>query len=171
LSTGKRKISSAGIAMVTAAAVFAQITPAYSTMCPSPAEQQALDVRVLQTRLMVAALSCNAKPDYNAFVHRFHAELVPHGYALRRLFHRAYGKSARHHLNRFITRLANDESAARIAAGDTYCSDAQVLFSRVLVANNGAVTALASSLPIAGSHGIAACQPEQPDFRAANRSQ
>ncbi|MEQ8195972.1 MAG: hypothetical protein RIB59_15940 [Rhodospirillales bacterium] len=175
MPTGKRKVSrkipGTGIAVLTAAAIFAQVTPAYAMMCPSPAEQRALDVRVLQTHLMVAALSCDAKSSYNSFVNKFHAELVPHGYALRRLFKRTYGKSARHQLNRFITRLANDESASRITAGERYCPNAQMLFTRVLGAHNGYVGTLASNLPIAGSHGITACQPKQDDFKAAQRSQ
>lgn len=148
-----------------------QASPALSLVCPSTAEQHALNVRVLQTKLMVSALSCNAKPKYNSFVKRFHRELVPHGKNLRRLFHRSYGKRARYHLNKFITRLANDESAVRVSSGSQYCQNAQALFARVLSANNGYMTALANQMPFSGSHGVASCPAKKNDFRAVQRRQ
>lgn len=158
-------------AAATAIAIFMQASPALSLICPSPVEQHALNVRMLQTKLMVSALSCNAKPQYNTFVKRFQRELVPHGKNLRRMFHRTYGKRARYHLNKFITRLANDESAVRISAGSQYCQNAQSLFTRVLNTNNGYITALANQMPFSGSHGITSCPAQSNDFRSSQRRQ
>ncbi|MEL0106650.1 MAG: hypothetical protein VW802_06870 [Rhodospirillaceae bacterium] len=170
-SRRKPKAAKAAIAATAAIAIFMQASPALSLVCPSTAEQHALNVRVLQTKLMVSALSCNAKPKYNSFVKRFHRELVPHGKNLRRLFHRSYGKRARYHLNKFITRLANDESAVRVSSGSQYCQNAQALFARVLSANNGYMTALANQMPFSGSHGVASCPAKKNDFRAVQRRQ
>jgi len=157
------------LAAIIAMAVFVQASPAFSIICSSPSEQQALSMRVLQTKLMVSALSCNAKPQYNLFVKRFQRELAPHGKALRRMFHRTYGKKARYHLDKFITGLANDESAVRISAGDRYCPNAHALFTRVLSTNNGYVAALANQLPFTDSHGITSCRTKPNKFRAVQR--
>jgi hypothetical protein len=64
----KRRVVLKTVSTIAAVAIFAQASPALSMICPSPAEQHALQVRMLQTKLMVSALSCNAKPKYNSFV-------------------------------------------------------------------------------------------------------
>jgi hypothetical protein len=57
-------------AAITAVAIFAQASPALSMICPSPVEQHVFQVRMLQTKLMVSALSCNAKPQCNSFIQK-----------------------------------------------------------------------------------------------------
>jgi hypothetical protein len=97
--------------------------------------------------------------------------LAPHGKNLRCLFYRAYGKKGRYHLNKFVTRLANNESAVRASATSQYCSNALALFSRVLNTNNGYIATLAKALPFTNSHGFSSCQSKQSDFRAKQRRQ
>ncbi len=152
-------------AVILALGLFLLPLPALSKLCPTPAEKMALDVRVLQTKLMVAALSCNARNEYNSFVNRFQSALAPHGYALRKLFQRTYGKQGRYHLNRFITRLANNESSQRIAAGSQYCPAVRTLFNQVLNTDQRLITELAINLPSANSHGISCLNAPQTSYR------
>ena len=62
---------------------------------------------------------------------RFQAELVQHGSVLRGLFDRTYGSGGERELNSYITRLANESSARRIAAGASYCQDAAGQFAQI----------------------------------------
>ena len=99
--------------------------------CLRPAEQSAVQMRLLQTDLMVAALSCHRKPDYNTFAVKYRDELVRGGRTLRALFDRVHGKSARTELNSYITRLANTASMQSLNGND-YCGRMGKLFDGVL---------------------------------------
>ncbi len=112
-------------------AAVAVSSPAHAFENLTQAEREALSVRYLQSDMMVAALSCQMRDEYNATVTRFQAELVRHGSNLRGLFQRTYGSGAERELNSYVTRLANESSARRIAAGASYCNDAAGQFARV----------------------------------------
>src|SRR5512144_331772 len=73
--------------------------------CTSAANLEALNVRALQTELMVGALACGERERYNAFVQARQPELVPYAETLQRM----QGKRT----NAFVTRVAN--AAARNA--------------------------------------------------------
>ena len=103
--------------------------PAYAFENLTPAEDDALSVRRLQSDMMVAALSCQMREQYNMTVTRFESELVRHGVNLRGLFQRTYGARAEQELNSYVTRLANESSARRIAAGASYCESAAAQFT------------------------------------------
>lgn len=92
-----------------------------------------LAVRKLQTRLMVAALTCGARNEYNSFVSRYQPELVRHGRAMQRHFRKTYGAASTKHLNRYVTELANEASARSIADRANFCADSDVLFARLRV--------------------------------------
>lgn len=89
-------------------------------------------MRQLQSEMMVAALSCQMRNDYNTVVARFERELVGHGQALREYFRQAHGSRAQRELDRFITAQANQASSDMIAAGAGYCRQAGVMFEEVL---------------------------------------
>ncbi len=89
-------------------------------------------MRILQSELMVAALSCRAKTKYNTFVKKFEPVLVQSGKTLVAMFHRDHPGRAAAELNRFITRLANGASAQSINYGANYCVVAYSLFDAVL---------------------------------------
>ena len=101
--------------------------------CLRPAEQAAVQMRLVQTDLMVAALSCNRKSDYNVFAVRYRDELISGGRTLRALFARVHGKRAHSRLNSYITRLANNASMQSLQSND-YCSRMGKLFDGVLAA-------------------------------------
>ena len=119
-----------GVAAFIAAGLFAA-SPASAFDDATPAEQSALNVRTLQSDMMVAALSCQLRNDYNVMVKRFGPELARHGSALRSLFARTYGRSSEAELNKYVTRLANESSARRLHAGADYCSNAAASFAQL----------------------------------------
>lgn len=99
----------------------------------NPREQAALDVRYLQTELMVAALSCG-RPEfhqhYNVFVAKFGNSLKQHGTHLKSYFTRQYGNQATVQMDRYVTRLAN-EASLRSMQQASFCQDSVALFQRV----------------------------------------
>lgn len=95
--------------------------------------QQAFNVVGLKSALMVAALSCNEQPQYDAFMHSFQ----PHVYAAQQTmdayFHKASGSySGQKMEDDFITNLANNQSVAGIAQGQQFCTNSLAEFNAVL---------------------------------------
>ncbi|MGH8581069.1 MAG: hypothetical protein ACREVK_13465 [Gammaproteobacteria bacterium] len=108
------------------------VDPAWAEACAQPHEHTALNTRVLQTELMVAALSCGNRPLYNAFVRKFRDDLVKQGHSLRLFFARHYAGRGEKDLNIFITRLANETSQRSNADRAAFCSHASSLFHQLL---------------------------------------
>ena len=131
---GARKKARQGAALALAAGLVlaAGGAAARAAACPSPMERAALEMRVMQSELMVAALTCGARESYNAFVIKFEPDLVRHGVALRTFFKRAHGSRASAELNRFVTRLANQASQRSVADRAGYCAAASRVFEQVL---------------------------------------
>ncbi len=124
-----------GLVVVVAVVLMPMISvpvQSLAAVCSSPAETAAVQLRLLQSELVVAALSCRTKTRYNAFATKFQPTLVASGRVLVRMFklnHRRHGSAE---LNRFITRLANTASMRGIRQGAGYCRGASVLFDTVL---------------------------------------
>jgi hypothetical protein len=92
----------------------------------------AFHVRALQTELMIAALSCEARAHYNDFATKFQNVLIKHGRALKARFHQAHGRSAgEKKLNAYVTALANKTSSRQISEGDKYCARAMRTFAQL----------------------------------------
>lgn len=107
-------------------------TTAKSRICATSKDLRALNVRVLQTELMVAALSCEEHARYNSFITNYRAVLLERSRELQSFFKRTYGAGGATQLNQFITRIANDASRESQIRGDEYCSFASSLFERVI---------------------------------------
>lgn len=95
-------------------------------------ETDAVNVRILQSEMMVAALTCNMRNRYNTVVVRYQGELVTHGRVLKKMFRRDHGQSAQRELDGFVTQLANDASIRSIRGRETFCVNAQAMFSMIL---------------------------------------
>ncbi|MGZ9107161.1 MAG: hypothetical protein ACXW3M_15440 [Rhodoplanes sp.] len=104
----------------------------------------ALNTRVLQTELMVAALSCDEQQRYNAFVTNYRSHLEAQGASLRAWFGRAYGSASESELNAFVTKLANDASKRSLDAA-SYCASVGALLSEVLETPTNGYSASRSS--------------------------
>jgi hypothetical protein len=115
--------------------VATPITDAFAR-CVSAKERTAMRVRVMQTELMVAALSCRAVPGrdftghYNSFIKSHGERLVDHGQVLQSYFKTHYGADFRRRLDAFVTALANDASR-RSMNSTTFCDESVQLFQEV----------------------------------------
>lgn len=130
------------------------VDTAWAEACAQPHEHTALSARVLQTELMVAALSCGNRPLYNTFVRKFRDDLVKQGHSLRLFFARHYADRGEKDLNIFITRLANEASQRSNADRAAFCSQASSLFRQL--SNDDLLETLRDST-IAMRHRISSC--------------
>ncbi len=126
----------------------------------SDRSRQAFMVRSLQTELMVAALTCQIRPEYNAFVKRFKKHLALNGKALRKHYVKHYGDESEKRLNRYVTKLANKSSQQTINARGDYCDQARQLYEEVLVAEPELLVTLAASRPFADDNLPASCRAD-----------
>lgn len=110
-----------------------------AVVCVSAPERDSLSVRTLQTRLMVAALVCEARADYNAFVERFRPQLVGHSGTLKSYFRKAYGAGASRALDAYVTRLANEASVLSSADRAAFCRTSRQTFDALLTASASAL--------------------------------
>lgn len=119
-----------GAAFAGAVAAFqiAGTTGAAAIEAHNKAEFAALQVRMLQTEMMVAALTCNYHLEYNTFIETHGSELTRHASTLKAMFRRQHGGSAQRALDRYVTQLANDVSIRSIRTRATFCETAMGLF-------------------------------------------
>jgi hypothetical protein len=129
-----------------------------SAVCISERHWSALSIRVMQTELMVAALTCDRRESYNAFLRKYKAELISHGYQLRQFFDATYGAQGQRRLDEFVTRLANEASQRSLVDRTSYCPAGDLLFSDVMQARQN-LSLLAYKQPFSRTHGISACDP------------
>ncbi|MEQ8251035.1 MAG: hypothetical protein RIB41_07335 [Oceanibaculum nanhaiense] len=143
-----------------AVAVTVAGTPAVSfAACATPKENAALEARVLLSELMVAALSCNQRPSYNAVVARYQGEMAGTGKALKGYFARVHGARSSQELNGFVTRMANEASQRSLAEFAAFCSAAEDKFTALMDERQlHSFESFASLQPGASNHGIEACQ-------------
>jgi len=119
--------------------------PARAGSCASADEVEAFRLRHLQSRLMVAALSCGQQDAYNAFVTRHKAELGGFGPRLIAYYKRAGGGTMA--LNRYITELANAAAAIRADDPVAFCTHTWNVFWE-LEQNPGRLADLAAANPL-----------------------
>jgi hypothetical protein len=111
-------------------ALLAQTADAAS--CASLSEKRSLEMRALQSELMVAALACGKKPEYNQYVNLFASDLQWQGKQLRDYFQRLYGKQSDRALNQFVTQMANQASRLSLTLKSAeYCNQATQLFKKI----------------------------------------
>jgi hypothetical protein len=112
------------LAMATAASAAA-------AECATAADAAALRSRAVQTELMVAALACEQRDNYNAFVERFRPALLREAQAFKAYFRRANGGAAEPAMSRFVTRLANVASQRSLADPAAFCAAAATAFDEL----------------------------------------
>ena len=150
----RRKLT---IVLATAASLLAG--PAMA-MCLDNSERQAITTRVLQTELMVAALTCGQQGEFNTFARKFEGELVSQGKLLRAAFQRNYGGQGEPRLNALVTRLANEASQRSISGRAEFCPRSAELFDVVLNTPPAALSSLAEQQPFSSAHGVSECSKE-----------
>lgn len=139
--------------------VWVSAQPAKADACADRDARRALEVRVLQSELMVAALTCGQRQSYNAFVTTFKPLLKDQGAELRAFFVEQYGLSdgpAR--LNRMVTQLANVASQRSLGQPTAdFCAQTVERFQAVLNANSQDLLQLAHASSSASDHGVRSC--------------
>lgn len=103
---------------------------------PAHLEGEEFDVTGLKSELMVTALSCNEQDRYNAFVAKFHSELIDEEAALNSYFRRAFGSGAQKAHDDYITQLANVQADKGLQAGVAFCQQRMSMFDEVQVLDN-----------------------------------
>lgn len=128
-----------GLAMALALAAASVVNSTGSAQAFQPRdsrETDAVNVRILQSEMMVAALTCNMRNRYNTVVVRYQGELVSHGRVLKKMFRRDHGQRAQKELDGFVTQLANDASIRSIREREAFCVNANAMFSTILAGQN-----------------------------------
>ncbi|MBF0247293.1 MAG: hypothetical protein HQL36_04380 [Alphaproteobacteria bacterium] len=132
-----------------------------ANICATTRDRAALEVRVLQSELMVAALTCRQKADYNAFVTRYKPQLKSFGRDLRAFYDQAFGQhSGERQMNKLVTRLANGASQRSLSVAPVdYCAETAQRFQTLLgKPNTERLLQIASTAPAAQSHGVPTCR-------------
>ena len=114
------------LAVVAMVGTIGQSLPARALPCAQQEEARAFNLRHLQSRLMVAALSCDQKDAYNGFVKRFLNELSSGGKTFVAYFQRT-GLGAPG-LNKHVTDLANAAGHQRAVDPNAYCEKTWQMF-------------------------------------------
>jgi hypothetical protein len=125
--------------------------------CALRAEKAALDMRVLQTELVVAALNCKQSDKYNTFVHKFESKLTDLGAAFRQYFVRVYGEAGETRMNELVTRLANAAVIRSWDWGAYYCPTEAQMFDYVLWLKPDQLVSFAASRPYIHDHDVQGC--------------
>jgi hypothetical protein len=138
---------------------------AHAQQCANDKTIQAMQIRIAQTELMVAGLSCKQYDEYagvantkryNEFVTRYQPTLMNDGHrVLKRYF------PTEQRLNDYLTRLANEAQLRGNVNMAIFCTQAAKIYDDLL--NHGAVelASYSASLPMASRHGHTPCN-EQP---------
>lgn len=126
------------VATVAVAATMVAGSVSATEISITPKERASLEMRVMQSELMVAALSCSSADRYNAFVTRYKNELVDHGKTMQSLFKRVHGGNAFNQINSFVTRMAN-EASLKMIQNTHFCDETGEMF-QVLLQGGGAAT-------------------------------
>ena len=113
--------------------------------CTSASNLEALNVRALQTELMVGALACGERERYNAFIQARQPELLPYAQTLQRM----QGKRT----NAFVTRVAN------AAARNANCVTISALFDEAMDPGNS-LSSIAAKDALVSRHGYQVCAPK-----------
>lgn len=100
--------------------------------CVPRSTQQALDVIGLRSTLMVSALACGMRPQYDAFMHRFQPHVLAAQHEMDAYFHRLHGRAGQRHEDTYVTGLANVQARAGEIQGPHFCDSSRTLFNKVL---------------------------------------
>ncbi len=101
-------------------------------ICARPAEKAAVGVSALVSQLQLITMTCGTRDKYNALIRHLRPALVTKEKNLRAFFARAYGKRGQTEHDKYITELANLQSALALKSGDRFCSVSSGMFDQVM---------------------------------------
>ncbi len=100
--------------------------------CASMADQAAFEVQALRSELVVLATGCHDDEEYNAFIHRYQADLQANERTISAYFQHRYGKAGQTEHDKFVTELANAMSRQGSDLGGDFCPRNGLIFNEVL---------------------------------------
>jgi len=107
-----------------------------AAQCMQAAEKTAFDVRALQSQLMIAALTCEQRDEYNTFVERHQRALSGAHQQITSYFGRKYGSAGEQQRDEYITDLANAQSQEVIRQGSSFCYHMRSFVQQALMLPN-----------------------------------
>ena len=114
-------------------------------------------------------MTCHTRDQYNALIPRLRPALATKEKNLSAFFKRAYGKQGQTEHDRYITELANLQSALALKSGDRFCSTNSGMFDQVMpLSTVGQLASYAQSKPIQQALAVDEC-PLAPTAKAAPR--
>jgi len=125
--------------------------------CAKDDEVTAIQASAIQQQLMVAALTCNAVDNFNAFQRGFATELRISDANLMKMFKRFYGRGGEREYHAFKTRLANDSSMRSIHDNQGYCAAAQVVFAAALTPQKPTLVNFVSGVQVQETSPFSSC--------------
>lgn len=137
------------------------------TRCLTPVEKTAFEVRMLQTELMVATLTCRGvgnrdfSGQYATFVNRHRDGLKSQSTVFQGHFSRAYGSGGQTQLDRYVTSLANEYSRASMTGAGAFCDQQGPLFERAATVPPQDLQRFAAERAANRSIGIPVCAEQQ----------
>lgn len=109
-------------------------------------------MRMLQTELVVGALSCKLTPRYNEFVGAYRDELM----GAHRVLLRHFGRESR--LEDYKSKTANEASQRSLANITEFCLYTSALYDKLLGPERPKLMAFVGGEPVASRHGQNACE-------------
>ncbi len=125
--------------------------------CAKDSEVTAIQAASIQQQLMVAALTCNAVANFNAFQVGYGRELRRSDADLMKMFKRFYGRSGEREYHAFKTRLANDSSMRSIHDNQGYCAAAQTVFAAALNGQKPTLAVFVSGVQVQETSPFSSC--------------
>ena len=108
---------------------------------------------------MVAALTCNEIPRFNAFQTSYSKELRESDASLEHMFKRLFGAGqGESEYHAFKTRLANNSSMRSIHNNPDYCREAGQVFQAALAADKPTLADFVSGIPVNDPSPVDSCE-------------
>lgn len=141
---------------------FSSAALAGDSRCATANEARAINNRVVQSELMVAALSCKKEKSYKSFLNKFKSEIKQDKKSIRGYFSRVYNDKSEQQLNGFITKIANKSSERSLSSSSQdFCMFADHLFEMVLDDRTNSIVRVSSDRYFSGVHNIKNCESNQ----------
>ena len=126
-------------------------------LCASQEELTAIDLKSLQSSMMVAALSCKHIKDYKNFMTKHKRVFSNKGIILKKFFEEHFSNPEQE-LNTFITTLANKSSSLAInREPDSYCNQTLSTLHKLANFSRKSLLEYIAEKDFSLIHGINAC--------------
>ncbi len=150
------KVSRAALLIAVAAMVAGPAIAAKKKVPPAPKcikdkVLSAFQMRMLQTELVVGALSCKMTPRYNEFVIGYRPDLMTAHKTMMKYF----GRESR--LEDYKSRTANEASQRSLANITEFCLYSSALYDKLLGPEKLKLAEFAMTEPVANRHGQDVC--------------